>query len=685
METNTCRERLAVYCKGVGVDVGFGGWAITPSAMCLDREEYHPNRAKNPDASPTHLIGEAEDLRWFRDNVLDYVYSSHCLEDFSDIKKVLVEWLRVIKPGGFLVLFLPDEKVYRSVTPENIRNKAHQHEDFSMKFVKSTLRELGYLDSDIVHELWPVPNNQYSFDLVVKKQGVVVDSSGTIWLGKPAAPVQRKLNTASYENRKILQMGHYGDIINILPIARDISNKTGKPVSIICNKHCADILEGVSYAVAEIPDADCKLEDLAGYGVLNTHVACPTSPRRLPYNLQAWEQVGYLDRFHNLFPVFDRRCRVREIALVESLVTFEKPVMLVELSGLSSPMAEHARDEIRKLIHESFDAYFQIIDIGKAQRPYDLLGLIDVASIILTVDTMLLHLATATTVPVVAFLSNHLPVFWRATATKGNVVFSATYDKVALNWEQVVKAVETHKRCLVLPDCPVYHVVPIMLGEDKDTSRRLTAASKSWVNFHNQGATFVPYTEDVFVRSFTLGGHKLPYLKDAFKHALERATGNDDIICFTNADIILTGGFYAALQHRMVYQDYCCAFRMEFEAETPLCGHRDCGRDVFAFKRRWLAEHFDEVPDFLIGVGGWDYALAMWFRVLSGRAPESCNPAVIMPDIEMDYGFNWHERHEAPWYKNVGTTYAAAAAHNRACLEELFGRLGLGQAHKDVI
>lgn len=687
METDTCRERLAPYCKGVGIDVGFGGCAIVPSAMCLDREELNPSRARNPHASPTHLVGEAENLRWFKDGVLDYVYSSHCLEDFYDTKAVLAEWLRVIKPGGYLVLFLPDEQVYRSVTPEDIRNKAHQHADFSLEFVKGILRELGYNDACIIHELWPVPNNLYSFDLVVQKPGVPAVPEAVV-AAPVAAPVPvRKRNAASFENKKIVQMGRYGDIINILPIAKDIASKTGKPVPIICKSDYADILDGVSYAVAEpAPGMEALAEVVKDFGVLDTHAAHPISERRTPYNLQAWEQVGYADRFNELFPVFDRRCRIREVALVESLVTFEKPVMVTCFNGLSSAMAENTRNALKKLVQESFGLQFQIVELTtKAHRPYDLLGLLDMAAVVITIDTMLLHLATASNVPVVALLSNHPPVFWRASAVKGNVVYNTTYDKAVDNWPLIVRAVETHKRQPLIPNNQVYHVVPTVEAKSESAARRYKAAQESWRPFHERGAVFLPYNDQNALRMFTMGERKLPYLKDAFKIGLEASSGNNDIICFTNADIILTEGFYSALQNRMAVNDFCCSFRMEFEAtETTRCGYRTHGRDMFAFKRLWLGQHFDEIPDFLIGMGGWDYALSMWFRVLSGRSPESCDPSQCMPDIEMEYGFVWHERHEAAWYVDTDTAYVEAANHNRTCLREFFDRIGLEQAHKDI-
>lgn len=687
METDTARERLERFCRGTGLDVGFGGSAIVPTAICLDREEGNGGRAVNPDSSPTHIVGEADNLRWFRDGVLDYVFSSHCLEDFWDIKKVLCEWLRVIKPGGYLVLFLPDEQVYRSVTPDNIRNQAHKHENFGLDFVKKALFDLGYGESDIAHQLWPVPNNYYSFDLVVQKPVSIQAKDDNQPEAPPVRPpaVLRTLNGSSYENRRIVQMGRYGDIINILPIARDISKRTGKPVPVVCKREYADILDGVSYAVAEVCDSPPPKDP----SVLDTHAAHPISQRRVPYNLQAWEQVGYADRFMSLFPVFDMRCRVREIELVESLVTFTKPVMLLALNGLSSPMPEKVRDQVRKRVRESFDRRFQVIELNqKVYRPYDLLGLMDVAAVVLTIDTMILHLATATDIPVVAMLSSHPPVFWRASATKGNVVCSMTYDKVLYQWDQIVRSVDAHTRYPWTAPNPIIHVVPTYRPASDEEQRRLRVAENSWDDFHRLGATFVEFTEADAPRVLAMENRRLPYLKDALELALSRAGSNQDVICFTNSDTVLDQGFWFALQHRMASSDYCCSFRMEYEkAESEKdvrCGYRTFGRDMFAFKRGWLADHLDEIPDFLLGVGGWDYALAMWFRILSGRTAESCDPSVLMPDIEMGYGFVWHERHDSDWYTKTDQEYLKPAGHNRQCLAEFMTRLGLTEAHKDI-
>lgn len=169
-ETNSCRERLAPYCVGNGLDVGAGGSAILKTAICVDRAEEDGRRA-HVGSDPTHLVGDAADLYWFRDSVLDYVFSSHVLEDFEDTAIVLKEWLRVLKPGGHLVLFLPDQQTYVADCAKNggLPNQAHKHADFGLDFVKRCLASIGYTKECVVYEEWPFIGNPYSFAIVVKK------------------------------------------------------------------------------------------------------------------------------------------------------------------------------------------------------------------------------------------------------------------------------------------------------------------------------------------------------------------------------------------------------------------------------------------------------------------------------------------------------------------------------------
>lgn len=167
-ETDSCRAVLSKFCLGNGIDIGAGGSPILPSAISIDREE---GQRANVGECPIHLVGDAERLNWFADGALDFVYSSHCLEDFRDTKIVLKEWMRVLKYGGLLVLFLPDQATYEKHCAEynTVPNQAHVHKNFSLEYVKQCLMDIGVKPNDIVHAQFPVAYNPYSFEIVVRK------------------------------------------------------------------------------------------------------------------------------------------------------------------------------------------------------------------------------------------------------------------------------------------------------------------------------------------------------------------------------------------------------------------------------------------------------------------------------------------------------------------------------------
>lgn len=162
-ETSKCRARLAPYCVGDGADLGFGGDPITPAAIRMDM----PSQYGTVGEFPAQLHGDAANLVWFRDGVLDYIFSSHLLEDFQDTESVLREWLRVLKPGGRLIVFCPDEQRFRAHCARTGQpyNPHHIHAHFSLDYVKGLLDRIG--GTRLVCENPDV--DIYSWDLVVEK------------------------------------------------------------------------------------------------------------------------------------------------------------------------------------------------------------------------------------------------------------------------------------------------------------------------------------------------------------------------------------------------------------------------------------------------------------------------------------------------------------------------------------
>lgn len=164
-ETSHVRSLLAKWCQGCGLDVGAGGDKIVPHAISIDLPT--PYYSFGPDA--VQLKGDARNLFWFNDSVLDFVYSSHLLEDFEDIVEAINEFARVLKLGGHMILYLPDELLYRAYCKEvdDIQNAAHKHVHFNAKYVKECVMRSLY-NLELVFESGII--NFYSFALVFKKK-----------------------------------------------------------------------------------------------------------------------------------------------------------------------------------------------------------------------------------------------------------------------------------------------------------------------------------------------------------------------------------------------------------------------------------------------------------------------------------------------------------------------------------
>jgi SAM-dependent methyltransferase len=106
-------------CNGVGYDIGFckEEWKL-PGAIGIDinlSNGYHAN------SLPSELV--------------DYIYSSHCLEHVDNWVETLELWISKLKNGGILFLYLPDfsQKYWR---PWN--NRKHKH-CFTSEILKNFL------------------------------------------------------------------------------------------------------------------------------------------------------------------------------------------------------------------------------------------------------------------------------------------------------------------------------------------------------------------------------------------------------------------------------------------------------------------------------------------------------------------------------------------------------------------
>jgi SAM-dependent methyltransferase len=129
-ETSKYRHLTMKYCDGCGVDVASQGDPVVPWAMNFDlpQAEFDHYNSNHPPRGPIQLRGHGDKLP-FEDNSLDFVYSSHLLEDYPDWTPILKEWVRVIKPGGMLVILIPDRELWLAALANGQPpNDAHRHE-----------------------------------------------------------------------------------------------------------------------------------------------------------------------------------------------------------------------------------------------------------------------------------------------------------------------------------------------------------------------------------------------------------------------------------------------------------------------------------------------------------------------------------------------------------------------------
>lgn len=71
--------------------------------------------------------GDAQYLENVQDDSFDFVYSGHCLEHMIDPRVAMRHWLRVLKPGGHLVITVPDEDLYEQGMWPSTFNGDHKH------------------------------------------------------------------------------------------------------------------------------------------------------------------------------------------------------------------------------------------------------------------------------------------------------------------------------------------------------------------------------------------------------------------------------------------------------------------------------------------------------------------------------------------------------------------------------
>ena len=158
------RMGMMHFMAGEVLDLGCGPEPVLPRAVGVNRGGAPPVRALDVDALSTDLAD------YFNGKQFDTVFSSHCLEHmYSPIAFTLKHWLQVVRPGGFMVLYLPDERYYQFHANPFIRNPEHFHyltmDTFEWYLIQLDNVRIVHLIPDV-----DTRHGRYSFLVVLEKK-----------------------------------------------------------------------------------------------------------------------------------------------------------------------------------------------------------------------------------------------------------------------------------------------------------------------------------------------------------------------------------------------------------------------------------------------------------------------------------------------------------------------------------
>lgn len=141
-ETSKCyktRKKLKhfeLYLKGKGIDIGCGDDILRVDDGTVDSWDT--------------INGDAMLMSGIKNEIYDFVYSSHCLEHLQNVEIALYNWCRIIKNYGHLYFVVPEYVLYEKMNFPSIYNKDHK-QTFSYYITKTqTKRKNHYYYKDII-------------------------------------------------------------------------------------------------------------------------------------------------------------------------------------------------------------------------------------------------------------------------------------------------------------------------------------------------------------------------------------------------------------------------------------------------------------------------------------------------------------------------------------------------------
>lgn len=212
-EAQKVRYDIVPFTRGRGVDLGCGPVKAYPHMVGVD--SCKDTALFGIEIKPDLLVDDCSSLAGIDDGYCDFAFSSHLLEHIPDYRGALREWWRIIKEGGYLVLYLPHRDLYPNIGQPGA-NPDHKHdfvpEDIldALRFDETVCGDFGRQGFQVVVNEVRDQGMEYSFLLVLRKDRLAATRCRPL---ESIAPSQSKTVC-------VVRYGGFGDQIqaaNILP------------------------------------------------------------------------------------------------------------------------------------------------------------------------------------------------------------------------------------------------------------------------------------------------------------------------------------------------------------------------------------------------------------------------------------------------------------------------------------
>ena len=224
-ESAKIKWEIVPYTRGLGIDIGCGPRKLFPHWIGVD--SFKDSELFGVQYSSDVLKADASDLAVFASKSMDFVFSSHLLEHVEpeDVVKTLKEWWRLLKEGGYMTMYLPDEDEYPKMgEPEaNPDHKWNVNRDKVIEYMRAIK---GW---DLIDYQKRNQKDEYSLYFVFKKVG---EGQHFSYQNKKERPPK----TAA-----VVRYGAYGDLLQCSTVLAGLK-KQGYHVTLFCSPPGSDIM-----------------------------------------------------------------------------------------------------------------------------------------------------------------------------------------------------------------------------------------------------------------------------------------------------------------------------------------------------------------------------------------------------------------------------------------------------------